>query len=428
MKIDNSVKIAVIGLGYVGLPLAVEFARNNKVIGFDINQTRVDELNNGIDKTLEVETDELKKVVLNENGLLCTTSIDDIKDCNFYIVTVPTPIDNHKNPDLTPVVKATETVAKVLKEGDIVVYESTVYPGCTEEICVPILEHGTGLKFNDGFYCGYSPERINPGDKIHTLTTIKKITSGSTPEIANKIDNIYKSIIKAGTHKASSIKVAEAAKVIENSQRDINIAFVNELALIFEKLGIDTMDVLKAAGTKWNFLPFTPGLVGGHCIGVDPYYLTYKAESVGYNPQVILSGRRINDNMGMVVANKVVKLMIQKGTQIKNSDVLLLGITFKENCPDIRNSKVIDVYNELIDFNCNVDVYDPWADIDEVKHEYGINLKKFNDIENKKYDGIVLAVAHKEFHKLSLDDFKNKNTVIYDIKSFFDKNMVDGRL
>ncbi len=428
MKIDSSIKIAVIGLGYVGLPLAVEFAKENKVVGFDINEERVDELMNCIDRTLETTSEELKEVIKGDSTLVCTTSLGEIKDSNFYIVTVPTPIDAHKNPDLTPVIKATETVAKVLKKGDIVVYESTVYPGCTEEICVPLLENGSGLKFNDGFYCGYSPERINPGDKVHTLTTIKKIISGSTPEIADKIDNIYKSIIKAGTHKASSIKVAEAAKVIENSQRDINIAFVNELALIFDKIGIDTIDVLKAAGTKWNFLPFTPGLVGGHCIGVDPYYLTYKAESVGYNPQVILSGRRINDNMGMVVANKVVKLMIQKGTQIKDSNILLLGITFKENCPDIRNSKVIDVYNELRDFNCNIDVYDPWADSNEVKHEYNIDLKDINDIKNKKYDGIVLAVAHKEFYKLNINDFKNKNTVVYDIKSFLDKDLVDGRL
>jgi len=426
MNIDETVKVAVIGLGYVGLPLAVEFTRKYNVIGFDINQKRVDELNIGTDKTLEVKSQQLKYII--NDKLICTTVLNEIKDCNFYIVTVPTLIDKHKNPDLTPVIKGTETVAKVLSKGDIVVYESTVYPGCTEEVCVPILENITGLKFNEGFYCGYSPERINPGDKVHTLTTIKKVTSGSTPEIATKIDNIYKSIITAGTHKAPSIKVAEAAKVIENSQRDINIAFVNELALIFDKIGIDTMDVLKAAGTKWNFLPFTPGLVGGHCIGVDPYYLTYKAESVGYNPQVILSGRRINDNMGMVVANKTIKLMIQKGTKIKGSNILLLGITFKENCPDIRNSKVIDVYNELKDFGVNVYVYDPWADIEEVKQEYDIDLKKFNYIENKKYDGIVLAVAHKEFHELNISSFKSENTVIYDIKSFFDKDLVDGRL
>ena len=426
MKLDDTIKIAVIGLGYVGLPLAVEFAKENKVIGFDINQNRVSELNNCVDRTLETSKEELEPVI--NKTLICTTNLKEIENCNFYIVTVPTPIDKYKNPDLTPVVKATETVAKVLKKGDIVVYESTVYPGCTEEICVPILERDTELKFNDGFYCGYSPERINPGDKVHTLTTIKKVTSGSTPEIADKVDKIYQSIIKAGTHKASSIKVAEAAKVIENSQRDINIAFVNELALIFDKIGIDTIEVLKAAGTKWNFLPFTPGLVGGHCIGVDPYYLTYKAKAVGYNPEVILSGRRINDNMGMVVANKTIKLMIQNGTKIKGSNLLLLGITFKENCPDIRNSKVIDVYNELMDFGVNIDVYDPWADKKEVKHEYNIDLKEFSDINTKKYDGIVLAVAHKEFKELNIADFKGDNTVIYDIKGFFDKELVDARL
>lgn len=422
----NKIKIGVIGLGYVGLPLAVEFSKKYEVTGFDISSKRVEELNQGIDKTLEVEEEKLKEAL--NNGFYCTTSKKDLEECNFYIVTVPTPIDKHKKPDLTPLVKASETVGSILKKGDIVVYESTVYPGCTEEICVPILQKTSNLTFNTDFYCGYSPERINPGDKKHTLTTIKKVTSGSTKEIADKIDKIYSSIITAGTHKASSIKVAEAAKVIENSQRDINIAFVNELALIFDKLGIDTKDVLEAAGTKWNFLPFTPGLVGGHCIGVDPYYLTYKAESVGYNPQVILSGRRINDNMGIIVANKVIKLMIKKGALIKGAELLLLGITFKENCPDIRNSKVVDVYNELKDFGINVDVYDPWADKEEVKHEYQINLKDIEEIKDKKYDGIILAVAHKEFKNLNLNEFKKENTVIYDIKSFLNKDEVDSRL
>ena len=426
MNKDNLIKIAIIGLGYVGLPLAVEFAKKYNVIGYDINQSRVDELNNYLDKTLETTSEELEFVI--NKGLTCTTNLDSIRDCNFYIITVPTPIDEHNSPDLYLVEKATETVASVLEKGDIVIYESTVYPGCTEEVCVPILEKKTGLKFNNDFFCGYSPERINPGDKVHTLTTIKKVTSGSTPEIAIKVDTLYKSIITAGTHLASSIKVAEAAKVIENSQRDINIAFVNELALIFDKLGIDTMDVLKAAGTKWNFLPFTPGLVGGHCIGVDPYYLTYKAETVGYNPQVILSGRRINDNMGIFVANKIIKLMIQKGAKIKGANILLLGITFKENCPDIRNSKVVDVYQELKDFGCNVDVYDPWASHKEVKYEYNINLKDYEEIKNKKYEGVVLAVSHTKINQLNIENFKAENSIIYDIKSFLDKNIVDGRL
>jgi len=371
-------KIAIIGLGYVGLPLAHAFSTKYKVVGFDISQSRIDELRNGYDRTLELSEEQVKEAI--SNGMEFTNQIEDIKDCNIYIVTVPTPIDEHKTPDLTPLLKASETIGKVLKPNDIVIYESTAYPGATEEDCVPILEKVSGLKFNEDFYCCYSPERINPGDKEHTVTKILKVTSGSTPEIAKHIDELYKSVITAGTHLAPSIKVAEAAKVIENAQRDINIAFVNELALIFDKLGIDTHDVLKAAGTKWNFLPFKPGLVGGHCIGVDPYYLTYKAKEVGYHPEVILAGRRINDNMGVHVANKVVKLMIHKGYIIKGSKVLVLGITFKENCPDIRNSRVIDVIRELQEFGCNVDVYDPWADEEEVKREYDINL-----IQNSKF-------------------------------------------
>ena len=427
-------KIAIIGLGYVGLPLAHAFANKYRVVGFDINQKRVDELNNAVDNTLELSSEQLKEVLpkfnknLTTNYLQLTTNLDDIKDCNIYIVTVPTPIDEHKTPDLTPLKKASETIGKVLKKDDIVIYESTVYPGATEEVCVPILEKVSGLKFNEDFFCGYSPERINPGDKEHTVTKILKVTSGSTPEIAKFIDDLYKSVISAGTHLASSIKVAEAAKVIENAQRDINIAFVNELALIFDKLGIDTQDVLKAAGTKWNFLPFKPGLVGGHCIGVDPYYLTHKAKEVGYHPEVILAGRRINDNMGIHVANKVVKLMIHKGHTIKGSKVLVLGITFKENCPDIRNSRVIDVIRELQEFGCNVDVYDPWADTKEVKEEYGIDLMEDGRWKMEDYDGIVLAVAHNEFKEIEKEFKLRTNTVIYDIKGILNKNIIDGRL
>ena len=452
-------KIAIIGLGYVGLPLAHAFAKKYKVVGFDINQKRVDELNSAIDNTLELSSNQLKEVLPKYNKTLSTsyltlsTNIEDIANCNIYIITVPTPIDRHKTPDLTPLVKASETVGKVLKKGDIVIYESTVYPGATEEVCVPILEKVSGLKYisaepsknnsqlsilnsqlNEGFYCGYSPERINPGDKKHTVTKIKKVTSGSTPEVAKMVDDLYKSIITAGTFQASSIKVAEAAKVIENSQRDINIAFVNELALIFDKLGIDTNEVLAAAGTKWNFLPFRPGLVGGHCIGVDPYYLAYKAKEIGYHPEIILAGRRTNDNMGIFVANKVIKLMIQKGHTIKGSKVLVLGITFKENCPDIRNSRAIDVVRELQDFGCNVDVYDPWADSKEVKREYDIELIKNEKLKMKNYDGIILAVAHNEFKEIENQLKKLPATryplpaVIYDIKGFFDKSLVDGRL
>ena len=417
-------RICLIGLGYVGLPLAAEFGRFYETVGFDINEKRLAELRKGIDRTLEVETEKLKESV----KLSYTSSIEDIKNCHIYIVTVPTPINEHKQPDLTPVIKGTETVAKVLKKGDIIIYESTVYPGCTEEVCVPILEKISGLKFNTDFFCGFSPERVNPGDKVHTVTTIKKITSGSTPQIAEEIDALYRSIVTAGTHKAPSIKVAEAAKVIENSQRDINIAFVNELSLIFEKLGIDTLDVLEAAGTKWNFLPFRPGLVGGHCIGVDPYYLTHKAQAVGYNPEVILAGRRINDNMGIYVANKVVKLMIQKNKKIKGSKVLVLGITFKENCPDIRNSRVIDVINEFKEFGCLVDVVDPMADHHEVVEEYGISLSDYSECMTRDYDALILAVAHEKFRSFDISGFIDKNSVIYDIKGFLDRKTVTGRL
>lgn len=414
-------KIAVIGLGYVGLPLAAEFGKKRPVIGFDINQARIEELANGVDRTLELNANELQSAIQLE----FSSELNKLKEASIFIVTVPTPVNEYKQPDLTPLIKASETVGSVLKKGDLVIYESTVYPGCTEEDCVPILERVSGLKFNQDFYCGYSPERINPGDKEHRLPTIKKVTSGSTPEIAEEVDQLYKEIITAGTHKAPAIKVAEAAKVIENSQRDLNIAFVNELALIFDRMGIDTEDVLQAAGTKWNFLPFKPGLVGGHCIGVDPYYLTHKAESIGYHPQVILAGRRINDNMGAYVASSVVKLMAQKGSVIKDSNALVLGITFKENCPDIRNSKVIDVINELLSYGIKVDSYDPQADKEEVKEEYGISLI---DNLDKKYDAIVLAVSHKEFVNIPFKSLKKDHTVIYDIKGFLDKSIVDKRL
>jgi len=421
-------KIAIIGLGYVGLPLAHAFSFKYEVVGFDIARWRIEELQKGYDRTLELSKKQVKECL--DNNMKFSDNLEDIKDCNIYIVTVPTPIDKHNNPNLTPLVKASESIGKVLSKDNIVIYESTVYPGATEEVCIPVLEKVSGLKFNKDFYAGYSPERINPGDKEHTVTKILKVTSGSTPEIAEKVDNLYKSIIKAGTHKASSIKVAEAAKVIENSQRDINIAFVNELALIFDKLGIDTNDVLEAAGTKWNFLKFKPGLVGGHCIGIDPYYLAHKAKEIGYHPEIILAGRRTNDEMGIFVANKIVKLMIHKGHTIKNSKVLVLGITFKENCPDIRNSRVIDVINELKDFGINVDVYDPWADNEEVKREYRLELKK--DYQLDKYDAVVLAVAHNEFKEISSNILKlksqNSNIVVYDIKGFFDKTLVDGRL
>lgn len=415
-----SIKISVIGLGYVGLPLAVAFSDKFKVIGFDVNEKRVEELNKFNDKTLEIDLEKLKNAITN-NKMKLSSNIDDIKECNFYIVSVPTPVDKNNRPDLTPLLKASQSVGSVLKKGDIVVYESTVYPGATEEECVPVLEKFSNLKFNEDFFCGYSPERINPGDKEHTITKIKKITSGSTKKVADIVDDVYASIIKAGTFKASSIKVAEAAKVIENTQRDINIAFVNELAMIFEKMHIDTTEVLKAAGTKWNFLKFNPGLVGGHCIGVDPYYLTHKAQELGYHPEIILAGRRINDNMGKYAANRVVKLMIKHDKKINKAKVLILGITFKENCPDIRNSRVIDVVKELNEFGCNVDVYDPWADKNEVLREYNLNLIENLNLNN--YDAVVLAVAHDEFKNL---DFSNLNAVTFDIKGILQNP--DGRL
>ena len=420
-------KICVIGLGYVGLPLAHAFSEKYEVVGFDISKWRIDELSSGYDRTLELSSEQVNEAI--KNGMKFTLDTNDIKDCNIYIVTVPTPIDKNKRPDLTPLIKASETVGKVLKKDDIVIYESTVYPGATEEDCVPVLEKFSNLKFNIDFFCGYSPERINPGDKEHTVTKILKVTSGSTPEIGKKVNELYASIITAGTHLAPTIKVAEAAKVIENSQRDINIAFVNELAIIFNKLGINTNDVLDAAGTKWNFLPFKPGLVGGHCIGVDPYYLTHKAQSIGYNPEIILAGRRLNDNMGIYVANQVIKLMIKKGHKIEGSKVLVLGITFKENCPDIRNSRVIDVIEELKEFGCNIDIYDPWADSREVEHEYG--LTPITQLQNNHYDAVILAVAHDEFKNMSLVDFKEllkENYVLYDLKYILDVQDSDLRL
>lgn len=414
-------KIAIIGLGYVGLPLAVEFSRKYSVLGFDINKERVSELKRGYDRTQEISSEDLQRV----QDLQFSDELSALATCNIFIVTVPTPIDNYKKPDLGPLLKASDTVGKVLKKDDIVIYESTVYPGCTEEDCVPVLEKVSGLRFNVDFFCGYSPERINPGDKVNTLTKIKKVTSGSTPEIGEFVNNLYGTIITAGTHLASSIKVAEASKAIENAQRDVNISFVNELALIFDRMGIDTTEVLEAAGTKWNFLKYKPGLVGGHCIGVDPYYLAYKAESLGYYPQVILSGRRVNDTMGVFVANKLVKLLIKKGHKIEGSRVLILGITFKENCPDIRNTRVVDVYKELKDFGMEVDVYDSWASAEEVKHEYDITLA---DKPNGKYEAVVLAVAHDTFKELNLTDFTNTNSVLFDLKSTLPKDSVDSRL
>lgn len=414
-------KIGIIGLGYVGLPLAVEFGKKVDVVGFDINKERIEELKRGFDRTREVEPEELKTAT----KLTYSSELNDLKAVNYFIVTVPTPVDEFKTPDLRPLQSASKTVGSVLKKGDIVIYESTVYPGCTEEICVPVLEKVSGLKFNVDFFCGYSPERINPGDKLHRVTTIKKVTSGSTPEVAEKVDQLYRQVIVAGTHKASSMKVAEAAKVIENSQRDINIAFVNELALIFDRIGIDTSEVLEAAGTKWNFLPFRPGLVGGHCIGVDPYYLTYKADSLGYHPQVILAGRRINDNMGIYIANTVIKLMARNDLPINKGRVLMLGITFKENCPDIRNSKVVDVIRELQSFGTELDIYDPQADAEEVKHEYGLSLVK--ELK-KKYHAIVLTVSHQEFASLDLKSLSEENAVVYDVKGFLNKSLVTARL
>ena len=417
-----SYKIAIIGLGYVGLPLAHAFSKKYEVVGFDIAQWRIDELNSGVDRTLELSEAQVKEAL--SNGMTFTRALEDIANCNIYIVTVPTPIDKHKKPDLTPLIKASESIGKVLKKDDIVIYESTVYPGATEEECVPVLEKFSGLNFNEDFFCGYSPERINPGDKEHTVTKILKVTAGSTPEIGLKVDALYASIITAGTHLAPSIKVAEAAKVIENSQRDVNIAFVNELAIIFNKLDIDTEAVLEAAGTKWNFLPFRPGLVGGHCIGVDPYYLTHKAQEVGYNPEIILAGRRLNDNMGIYVANQIIKLMIKKGQKIEGAKVLILGITFKENCPDIRNSRVIDVIQELKEFGTQVKVYDPWASAEEVQREYNVPL--IEDIDISSYDAVILAVAHDKFKTLDLNTADNQ--VLFDIKSFIDNDSVDGRL
>jgi len=427
------VQIAVIGLGYVGLPLAVEFGKTFNVIGFDISETRLEELRNGHDRTCEVESGELKQ----EGRLIYSSHIDDLKQVDFFIVTVPTPIDDQKRPDLTPLIHACKTVGAALKPGAVVVFESTVYPGCTEEDCVPVIEEASGMQFNHDFFCGYSPERINPGDKVHTLTSIRKITSGSTPEAGEVVDALYRSIIDAGTHLAPSIKVAEAAKVIENSQRDINIAFVNELSLIFERIGIDTMDVLAAAGTKWNFLPFYPGLVGGHCIGVDPYYLTSKAQSVGYHPEIILAGRRLNDNMGAHVAHRVVKLMIQNGHHVQNGRVLVLGITFKENCPDIRNSRVIDVIRELKDYGCEVVVHDPWASMEEVRKEYGLDLlpslegptaQNPSSLSLEDFDAVVLTVAHDQFKALDFSRVRDSKTVLFDTKSFLPRKMVDGRL
>jgi len=427
-------KIAIIGLGYVGLPLAVEFAKKYSVIGFDINSKRVDELKTGYDHTLEVSTEDLKKVLVpktkiestNQAVLVPSADVNDIASANIYIVTVPTPIDVNKHPDLGPLLGASAMISKTLKKGNIVIYESTVYPGCTEEDCVPVLEQSSGLVFNKDFFCGYSPERINPGDKINTLATIKKVTSGSTPEIGIVVDNLYKSIITAGTHLAPNMKVAEASKAIENAQRDVNISFVNELALIFDRMNIDTHDVLAAAGTKWNFLPFKPGLVGGHCISVDPYYLAHKAESLGYHPAVILSGRRVNDQMGAFVATKVIKLMIQKGIQIKGAKVLILGITFKENCPDIRNTKVVDIHKELLSFNASVDIYDPLANKAEVKNEYGIDLTETLDLA--QYQAIILSVAHTEFEQIDFNNLKKKNLVIFDTKAVIDVAITDARL
>ncbi|WP_299672214.1 nucleotide sugar dehydrogenase [uncultured Polaribacter sp.] len=426
----SNIKITIIGLGYVGLPLARLFATKYAVVGFDINENRVFELKQGKDATLEVENSVLNKVIKKENtadkGLYFTTSIEDIKDSNYYIVTVPTPVDKNNRPILTPLIKASETVGSVLKNNDIVIYESTVYPGATEEDCIPVLEKTSGLEFNKDFFVGYSPERINPGDKKHTVDKILKVTSGSNLETGVKVDDLYKSVITAGTHLAPTIKVAEAAKVIENSQRDINIAFVNELAKIFNLMDINTQDVLAAAGTKWNFLPFKPGLVGGHCIGVDPYYLAQKAQEFGYHPEIILSGRRVNDSMGKYVASEVAKLMIREDVQVKGAEVLVLGITFKENCPDVRNTKAVDVVNELIDFGTDVTIYDSCANPNEVKREYNLDSQK--NIPNKKFDAIVLTVSHKEFEDLDLEALKKENSVVYDVKNFFNPNEVNKSL
>lgn len=423
-------KIAVVGLGYVGLPLARLFATKYTVVGFDINQARVNELNLGIDSTLEIEKELLQAVLMNstsnkETGLFCTTNIEDIRDCNYYVVTVPTPVDKNNRPDLTPLYKSSETVGKVLKKGDIVIYESTVYPGVTEDECVPVLEKISGLKFNVDFFAGYSPERINPGDKLHTVEKILKVTAGSTPEIGIKVNDLYKSVITAGTHLAPTIKVAEAAKVIENSQRDINIAFVNELSKIFNILNIDTHAVLEAAGTKWNFLPFKPGLVGGHCIGVDPYYLAQKAQEMGYHPEIILAGRRLNDSMGEYVASQVVKLMIKKGVVVNGANLLMLGITFKENCPDVRNTKIVDVISSLSEYGIQVSIYDPWANPDEVRHEYGLVTSTI--LPNKEFDAIVLGVSHDSFTSVDFESIRKENSVLYDVKGILGAK-ADGKL
>ncbi|MEN2400303.1 nucleotide sugar dehydrogenase [Flavobacterium sp. MC2016-06] len=427
MKED--IKIAIIGLGYVGLPLARLFATKYPVVGFDINESRVESLKAGVDSTLEVEDDVLKKVLVDspnvKNGLFCTTSLNDITNCNYFIITVPTPVDRNNRPDLTPLYKSSESVGKVLKKGDIVIYESTVYPGVTEEQCVPVLEKFSGLKFNEDFFAGYSPERINPGDKEHTVEKILKVTSGSTPEIGLKVDSLYKSVITAGTHLAPSIKVAEAAKVIENSQRDINIAFVNELAKIFNLMNIDTQEVLTAAATKWNFLPFKPGLVGGHCIGVDPYYLAQRAQEFGYHPEIILAGRRLNDSMGEYVASQVVKLMIKKGISVNGANLLMLGITFKENCPDVRNTKIVDVVKALKEYGISVTIYDPLANVEEVKKEY--KLITINSVPNEKFDAVVLGVAHAEFLKLNFSELQKTNSLLYDVKGVLG-TIADNRL
>jgi len=429
MELKNKVKIAVIGLGYVGLPLARLFATKYSVVGFDINESRVNSLRSGTDTTLEVEDEVLLEVLVtsldNEKGLYCTTSIEDIENCNYYIVTVPTPVDKNNRPDLTPLYKSSETVGKVLKNGDIVIYESTVYPGVTEEQCVPVLERVSGLKFNEDFFAGYSPERINPGDKEHTVEKILKVTSGSNPEIGQKVDELYKSVITAGTHLAPSIKVAEAAKVIENSQRDINIAFVNELAKIFNLMNIDTQEVLAAASTKWNFLPFKPGLVGGHCIGVDPYYLAQRAQEFGYHPEIILAGRRLNDSMGEYVASQIVKLMIKKGISVNGAELLMLGITFKENCPDVRNTKIVDVIKALKDYGIAVTIFDPLANSEEVNREY--KLETINSIPKEKFDALVLGVAHSEFLQIDLSNLQKEKSLIYDVKGVLGA-LADNRL
>ena len=423
-------KIAIIGLGYVGLPLARLFATKYSVVGFDINTNRISELMSGVDSTLEVDNETLQSVLVNDssesNGLYCTNDLERIKDCNYFIITVPTPVDKNNRPILIPLIKASETVGALLKKGDIVIYESTVYPGATEEDCVPVLEKVSGLKFNTDFYAGYSPERINPGDKEHTVEKILKVTSGSTPKVGEKVNDLYKSVITAGTHLAPTIKVAEASKVIENSQRDINIAFVNELAKIFNLLDINTHDVLEAAGTKWNFLPFKPGLVGGHCIGVDPYYLAQKAQENGYHPEIILAGRRLNDGMGDYVASEIVKCMIKKNIPVNGSKVLILGITFKENCPDVRNTKAVDLVKALKDYGTNITIHDPWADEEEVNIEYG--LKSSKSLPNEKFDAVVLTVSHNKFKELDFASLKNENAIIYDVKNFLVDNVIDGRL